>query len=118
MAEQELTPDTTATRSAIDWPRIQAISGLGFAVFLTPHLGATVSVVFGEAAFIFVQHAGRRIYQIPLLELGLVTAFVVHFVAAWHLAQPASASAPPCRDLFAVVRRRSCLGDPGRVPGW
>ena len=80
---------TSATVSAIDWVRVQAISGLCFAAFLLLHLAATVSAVFGEAAFTFVQHAGRRIYQFPLLELGLIVAFVLHLVAAWQLRHPA-----------------------------
>ena len=86
-----------AAVSAIDWARVQAISGLCFAVFLVLHLTATVSAVFGEAAFTFVQHAGRRIYQFPLLELGLIVAFVLHLVAAWqlrHLARSAVRSNP------------------------
>lgn len=85
MAQLELSP---ASRT-IDWPRVQAISGLCFAAFLALHLAATVSAIFGEAAFTFVQHAGRRIYQFPLLELGLVTAFAVHLVAAWKMRQRA-----------------------------
>lgn len=100
MAEQELAPDTAAARRSIDWPRIQAISGLCFAAFLALHLAATVSAIFGEAAFTFVQHAGRPIYQFPLLELGLVAAFAAHIVAAWQLRQRARSA------LRGNLRRR------------
>lgn len=100
MAEQELAPDTAAARSSIDWARVQAISGLCFAGFLALHLAATVSGIFGEAAFTFVQHAGRRIYQYPLLELGLIVAFVAHLVAAWQLRQRARSA------LRGNLRRR------------
>lgn len=74
-----------AEHATLDWPRIQAISGLYFAAFLTLHMAATISAVFGEAAFTFVQHAGRRLYQLPIVELGLIAALAMHLVSAWKL---------------------------------
>lgn len=92
MSDAELHAATHADRQAIDWPRVQAISGLCFAAFLTLHIGATVSAIFGEAAFTFVQHAGRLIYQFPIVELGLIAAFAMHLVSAWKLRKRARAA--------------------------
>jgi succinate dehydrogenase/fumarate reductase cytochrome b subunit len=92
MTEHELHSRATANHAALDWPRIQAISGLYFAAFLTLHIGATISAVFGESAFTFVQHAGRRIYQFPIVEVGLIAAFTMHLVSAWKLRHRARAA--------------------------
>jgi len=92
MSEAKLNTGATADRDTLDWPRVQAVSGLCFAAFLTLHVAATVSAIFGEAAFTFVQHAGRRMYQFPIVELGLIAAFALHLISAWKLRRRARAT--------------------------
>jgi succinate dehydrogenase/fumarate reductase cytochrome b subunit len=103
MPPLETTASPAARARSIDWPRVQALSGLCFAGFLTLHLAATFSAILGEDAFTFVQHAGRRLYQFPILEVGLVVAFVAHLCAAWKLRRRGGAASGLRRRLHRLA---------------
>ncbi len=63
--------------------RIQAISGLVFAVFLVLHLANMCAALFGQAAYDGFMSAMRWYYQSPLVELSAVLgAATVHMGAA------------------------------------
>jgi len=62
--------------------RIQASSGLVFAVFLSLHLVNVMVSALGPGLYDAFQVRIRPLYQFPLLEVGvLLTALVVHMVA-------------------------------------
>lgn len=62
--------------------RIQAISGLVFATFLSLHLTNVMASVFGPGLYDAFQVRIRPLYQFPLVEVGvLLTALVVHIVS-------------------------------------
>lgn len=59
--------------------RLQAGSGLVFAVFLTLHLLTTLSAPFGQRVFDSLQASLRHYYQFPLIEVAAVLgAALVH----------------------------------------
>jgi succinate dehydrogenase/fumarate reductase cytochrome b subunit len=61
--------------------RIQALSGLVFALFLLQHLLNVMASVFGPGLYDAFQVQLRPIYQSPLIEVGLLlSALLVHIV--------------------------------------
>jgi len=59
--------------------RIQALSGLAFALFLSLHLLNVMVSAFGPGLYDAFQLSVRPLYQNPVLELGLVmSSMVVH----------------------------------------
>lgn len=59
--------------------RIQAISGLVFAIFLSLHLANVMASALGPGLYDAFQVRIRPFYQFPLLEVGvLTTSLVVH----------------------------------------
>ena len=74
-------PPLTPTSSAKRLMRIQALSGLVFAVFVSLHLGNVMVSAFGPGLYDAFQVSIRPLYQNPVIELGvLATALVVHIV--------------------------------------
>lgn len=62
--------------------RIQALSGLVFAIFLSLHLVNVMASVLGPGVYDAFQVRIRPIYQFPLVEVGvLLAALVTHMVA-------------------------------------
>lgn len=92
------------------WQRVQAASGLGFAVFLIAHLGNTLFALVGANAYNGVQGMLRTVYQFPAIEILLL-----------GLVLPAHMTAGIAR---ARLRRRSARGSTSpairrhRVAGW
>lgn len=63
--------------------RIQAISGLTFAVFLVLHLSTAMSSLLGQAQFDATQRAVRNYYRFFLIEIvAVIGAAFVHIAAA------------------------------------
>lgn len=64
------------------WARIQAVSGLGFALFLVPHLLNAMVAPLGPGTYDGLQRVLRLYYRFPLVEIvGVLGALVVHMVA-------------------------------------
>jgi succinate dehydrogenase/fumarate reductase cytochrome b subunit len=62
--------------------RVQAISGLVFAVFLVLHLSTSFSAILGQGAYDQTLSAVRRYYRFPLIEIaGVMLAAIVHMAA-------------------------------------
>ena len=73
---------TEPRSAALPWARIQAWSGLLFAVFATLHLLNTALAALGPAAYNGMQRAMRPVQHLPLVEGGLILLpLVVHAVA-------------------------------------
>lgn len=80
--------------------RIQAISGLVFAVFLSLHLVNVMASALGPGLYDAFQVRIRPIYQFPLVEVGvLLAALVIHMGAG-----------------VVRLRRRPRTRDFGRLP--
>ncbi len=62
--------------------RIQALSGMAFAVFLSLHLANTVSAMFGQAAYDGLQRLLRWYYQFPPVEIACVVGAALVHVSA------------------------------------
>ena len=60
--------------------KIQAATGVIFAVFVLIHLANTYLAGFGPAAYDTVQGALRTVYQFPPVEVLLLAALAVHVV--------------------------------------
>lgn len=76
-----MSTQTARTRPLL--PRVQALSGLAFSLFLTLHLVNTSVAAFGREAYDGTQAALRTAYQAPPVELALVfVPLVVHIAAA------------------------------------
>ncbi|MFT4582064.1 MAG: succinate dehydrogenase/fumarate reductase cytochrome b subunit [Gammaproteobacteria bacterium] len=58
------------------WQRIQAITGLIFALFVFPHLANTTLAVVGPSAYNAFQETARAIYQPPFVEILLLGAIL------------------------------------------
>ena len=61
--------------------KVQAGSGLTFALFLAPHLCNTIAGVAGEAAYDGLQTILRSAYQNPAVEAVVIGSAVVHLAA-------------------------------------
>jgi len=61
--------------------RVQAISGLVFAVFALPHVVNVMASALGPGRYDEFQTQIRPIYQFPLVEAVLLTALLVHVTA-------------------------------------
>lgn len=81
MTTLEGAADAGASGEAVDWARVQAVSGLAFFAFLTVHLATTFSAILGPEAFTAVQRTMRVGYQFILLEAGIAVAVLVHITA-------------------------------------
>jgi succinate dehydrogenase/fumarate reductase cytochrome b subunit len=80
--------------------RIQAISGLVFAIFLSLHLVNVMASALGPGLYDAFQVRIRPLYQFPLVEVGVViVALVIHVVAG-----------------VTRLRRRPRSRDWGRLP--
>ncbi len=80
MHEPDPTP-TAPPSSAKRLMRLQAISGLVFAVFVALHLLNVMVSAFGPGLYDAFQVTVRPLYQNPVIELGVLgTALVVHIV--------------------------------------
>ena len=92
------------------WRRVQAASGLTFALFLLAHLTNTLFALGGAGAYDGVQGSLRAVYQLPAVEILLL-----------GLVLPAHITAGIAR---ARLRRRSGRGTAGpvvrmhRLAGW
>lgn len=62
--------------------RIQAISGLVFAIFLSLHLVNVMASALGPGLYDAFQVRIRPLYQLPLFEVGVLMAALVAHVAA------------------------------------
>ncbi len=62
----------TKEQSDRRWQRVQAVSGLTFAVFLIAHLGNTLFALGGANAYDAVQEMLRTVYQFPAIEILLL----------------------------------------------
>jgi succinate dehydrogenase/fumarate reductase cytochrome b subunit len=78
--------------------RIQAASGLAFAVFASLHLVNTMLAALGAGAYNGFQRALRPVYQFPAVEIGLLAVpLVVHVgagVARWRERRRRGSAAP------------------------
>ena len=90
-----------AARSDLRLARIQAISGLALAVFVTIHLVNTALAAWGPEAYDGFQRALRPLYQFPLFEIvAIVGAGLVHLgvgVMRWRRRSGAGRPKPGLR---------------------
>jgi succinate dehydrogenase/fumarate reductase cytochrome b subunit len=75
-------PQTPSRPQDATLARLQAISGLVFAVFGSLHLINTVLGAFGAEAYNGLQRALRPIYQAPIVEISLVLVPLLTHAAA------------------------------------
>lgn len=61
--------------------KVQAVTGLLFSLFALVHLTNTALAVLGADLYDGFQGSARLVYQLPLLELALIGALVVHIVS-------------------------------------
>src|SRR5262249_33553628 len=71
--------------------RIQAVSGLAFAVFLCLHLANTALATAGQGRYDAFQGAARGFYQFPAIEIALVVG---------------AATVHACASIARILRRR------------
>ena len=62
--------------------RIQALSGLGFAIFLSLHLANLMASAFGPGLYDAFQVRVRPLYQFPLFEVGVLLASLLVHIGA------------------------------------
>jgi succinate dehydrogenase/fumarate reductase cytochrome b subunit len=75
-------PQATTTSRDLRLVRVQAVSGLCFALFLALHLVNVMASALGPGLYDALQVRIRPLYQFPLVEVTLVLgALVVHVVA-------------------------------------
>lgn len=61
--------------------RAQAVSGLVFLVFAAAHFANTMLAAFSAELYDAFQARARALYQVPVIEVGLLLALAVHVVA-------------------------------------
>ena len=72
----------TMKQRDLGWQRIQAATGLVFAVFVAAHLGNTVLAIAGTDVYDGAQRALRAVYQHPIVEIALLGVVVPLHLAA------------------------------------
>lgn len=61
--------------------KTQAISGLVFATFLVLHLTNTLTALSGQSSFDGAITLFRKFYQLPIIEIGVIGAALIHMWA-------------------------------------
>ncbi|MFT4564240.1 MAG: succinate dehydrogenase/fumarate reductase cytochrome b subunit [Gammaproteobacteria bacterium] len=80
-------------QSAPFWQRIQAITGLIFALFVFAHLANIVLAIAGPAASNRFQETARTVYQAPLIEILLLGVILpTHIFAGFRCSRIRRAS--------------------------
>jgi len=76
--------------------RVQALSGVAFAAFLSLHLANTAATIVSAGSYDAFQSVARRFYQQLVVELALVAgALVLHIAASLELARRRKRSPVP-----------------------
>jgi len=74
--------------SSVKLVRIQALSGVAFAVFLSLHLANTAAAIISAGSYDAFQGVARRFYQQVVVEIVLVAgALILHVAASLELAR-------------------------------
>ena len=74
--------------SSVKLVRIQALSGVAFAVFLSLHLANTAAAIISAGSYDAFQGVARRFYQQVVVEILLVAgALILHIASSLELAR-------------------------------
>lgn len=78
------------------WVRVQAASGVAFAIFLSLHLANTASAIISAGSYDAFLTVARQFYQRAFVEIGLVFgALILHVAVSLALAWDRKKSTPP-----------------------
>ncbi len=92
-------------KSEVVLVRIQAASGLVFALFLAVHLANLAFAAGGAPAYDAFQRAARTGYQLPLLEAVVLGAMLVHAAVSVVRLLRSRGSPAPRRSIGARLHR-------------